>query len=59
MRGDVAQTSCRWDVVPSDKSPTGWLPTGYLHTYDTSRVAIANDDAEPTCKLCRRAEGLS
>lgn len=59
MRGVVYQTSCGWDIVPSDKSPTGWLTTGYVHTYDPSKVAIADDDTEPTCKLCRRAERLS
>ncbi len=54
----VYRTSCQWDIVPDDESPTGWLTTGYLHTYDPSTVAIAEDGAEPTCKLCRRAEGL-
>ncbi len=59
QRRGVYQTGCRWDIVPDDSSPTGWLTTGYLHTYDPSKVAVSDDDVEPTCKLCRRAEGLS
>ncbi len=57
-RRGTYRTGCGWEVVRSDESPTGWLTTGYVHTYDPSRVVIADADAEPTCRLCRRAEGL-